>query len=68
MLLALVLRAFDDNIKDFLGGYGVVISKMIVSSCFFVDVKCLYFVKMNTFLNLHYLHNIVHISKIMHVL
>ena len=48
-LLVSVLKVFKDSIKDFVGGYCVVIIKMIIHGCFFMNVKSFHSVEMNTF-------------------
>ena len=44
-----VLEVFEDSIKNSVSRYCVIIIKMIVSSCFTVDVKSFYCIKMSTF-------------------
>jgi hypothetical protein len=58
------LNVFEDSVKNFVGGYFVVIIKVIIGSGFSVDMKRFYCV---FFLELYYLHNVVDISKRMHV-
>jgi hypothetical protein len=68
-LLISVLEVFENSIKNSVSRYCVIIIKMIVSSCFTVDVKLFYCIKMSTFfLELYYLHNVMCISKGVHVL
>jgi hypothetical protein len=58
------LEVLENGIEDFVSGYRMIVIKVIIDSCFLVNIKTFYWVKMNiVFLELYYLHGVVHISK-----
>jgi hypothetical protein len=63
-LLIFFLEAFENCVEDPIGRYRLVVIKVIISNCFFMDVESFYCVEKNTFfLKLYYLHNVVHVSQ-----
>jgi len=49
LLLVSALEVFKDSIKTSVGGYYVVIIKIIFCGCFFMNMELFYSVKINNF-------------------
>jgi hypothetical protein len=58
------LEVSENGIKDLVRGNCVVVIKVIISGCFFIDVETFYGVEVDAFLlKINYLHNVLHIFQ-----